>query len=69
MPLGRRTELLRLLFELAVRKDSALSPRRVDVDLERGEIRPLFKPKGRHYCNRGRDAAKSDREALVRRPR
>lgn len=52
-PIGRRNEaLLRLLFELALRKDSVLSLRRVDVDLERSEIRPLFKRRGRHDSNR-----------------
>jgi integrase/recombinase XerC len=53
VPIGRRNEaMLRLLFELALRKDSVLSLRRCDVDLERGEVRPLVKKRGRHDSNR-----------------
>ena len=55
-PLGRRNRaLLRLLFDLALRKDSVLSLRLCDVDVkepDHGTVRPLFKHRGRHDSNR-----------------
>jgi len=66
--IGRRNDaILRLLFGLGLRKDSVLSLRRCDVDLERGEVRPLFKRKGRHDSNREpRTLPRPTREALAR---
>ena len=62
----RNAALLRLLFDLGLRKDSVLSLRRCDVDLERGEVRPLLKRRGRHDSNREpRSLPRPTREALA----
>jgi len=68
-PRGLRNEaLLRLLFDLALRKDSALSLRRRDVDLEAQPptVKPLFKRRGRHEsCREPRTLPRPTAAALA----
>ena len=55
-PLGRRNKaMLRLLFDLALRKDSVLSLRICDAEVakpDEGRVHPLFKKRGRHESSR-----------------
>lgn len=55
-PLGRRNKaMLRLMFDLGLRKDSVLSLRLCDVtvdEADKGQVRPLVKRRGRHDSTR-----------------
>jgi integrase/recombinase XerC len=69
-PLGRRNRaLLRLMFDLALRKGSVLSLRVCDVDAaepDKGVVRPLVKRRGRHESTRdSRTLPEGTRKALA----
>jgi integrase/recombinase XerC len=69
-PLGRRNlAMLRLMFDLALRKDSVLSLRVCDVDVvapDEGRVRPLFKRRGRHEsCREERTLPEPTRKVIA----
>ena len=69
-PLGRRNRaMLRLMFDLALRKDSVLSLRVCDVDVatpDEGRVRPLFKRRGRHEsCREERTLPEPTRKVVA----
>ena len=69
-PLGRRNKaMLRLMFDLGLRKDSVLSLRLCDVSVgeaDKGLVRPLVKRRGRHEsCRDTRTLPEGTRKALA----